>query len=62
MGHILVISMPYVIMKNGKYTGKNPGMTGLSYVSCLQNARIFPTKESAEHDKCGDESIVEVHL
>lgn len=50
----------YVLIRNedGKYVAP-PGREH-SYTSKLEKARIFPTKDAAEADKCGNERAVPV--
>jgi hypothetical protein len=50
----------YVLIRNedGKYV-TNPGQE-YSYTSKLENARIFPTKDAANAEKCGNENVVPV--
>jgi hypothetical protein len=54
--------MAYVIINKGRYIGNDPGNTGNTFVHCLQNAKLYRTKEEALRDKCGDEFIQEVHI
>lgn len=49
----------YVLIKeNGWYVAR-AGSAG-SYTPKLQHARIFTTREEAERNRCGNESIVAV--
>lgn len=50
----------YVIRRNedGKYV--RPGGYETSYTDRLQEAKQYPTRESAERDKCGNETVVNV--
>jgi hypothetical protein len=49
--------MPYVI-KNGHRYVTPPG-SYRSYTPYLQNARKFDTREQAEREACGNESVVD---
>jgi hypothetical protein len=49
--------MPYVIKKGHRYVAQMG--SDKSYTPYLQNARKFPTREQAEIEKCGDESVVD---
>jgi hypothetical protein len=50
----------YVIQHNthGRYVARSEATaTGSSYTKRLEDARVFPTRESAEHDRCGNETV-----
>jgi len=47
--------------QGGGYVGKNPGVTGQTYVRDLRKAKKYPTREAANADKCpGNEIVVDV--
>lgn len=48
----------FIIRNND--TGKfvTPPGSERSYTTVLQNARVFPTREQAERDKCGNETVL----
>jgi hypothetical protein len=50
--------MGYVIIRrsDGKYVSK-PG-SAKSYTQYLQNARVFPTKEAAERERCPENETI----
>lgn len=51
----------YVIVKeDGMFVAANAGITGASYTKLLQQAKVYPTRNQAMADKCGNESIVPV--
>lgn len=52
--------MSYVIknIDTGKYVSA-PGRKK-SYTTKLEYARIFPTREAADGDKCGNETVIDV--
>lgn len=50
--------MAYVIRRNEDGAFVAPSGSASSYVRNLQKARVFPTREAAEADKCGNESVV----
>ena len=52
--------MRYVIVRNedGKYVTE-PGSKN-SYTATLKRARVFKTRDEANRDKCGNESVVPV--
>jgi len=61
--------MPYILQltqSNGAYrrgamVARQAGITGQSYTYQLQSARVFPTREAAERERCeGNETIVDV--
>lgn len=49
--------MPYILKRNedGAYVAR-PGSRG-SYTVRLQDARVFQTRDAAERDRCGNETI-----
>lgn len=49
----------YVIKKGGYYVA-NPGSKN-SYTNKIETARKFSTKEQAEKEKCGNETVVKSH-
>ncbi len=48
----------YVIVKGNLYVSK-PG-SKYSYTNKLQDARRFSSKEEAEKNKCGNESVISI--
>jgi hypothetical protein len=48
----------FVIKNAGRYVAE-PGSVS-SFTLSLEYARTFPTREAAEREKCGNETIVEV--
>jgi putative intracellular protease/amidase len=54
------ISPMYVLRRNedGKYVA--PSGSKNSYTSKLENARRYPSKEVAEADACGNETVVSI--
>lgn len=52
--------MMYVLrnVDNGKYVA--PSGSTNSYTERLQNARVFPTREAAQADACGNDRVVAV--
>lgn len=47
--------MKYVIMRGGLYLAAQGSQK--SFTSKLEHARVFYTREAAEADKCGNESV-----
>ena len=48
----------YVIMKGRLYVAR-PG-SNKSYTGRLENARLFSSREEAENDACGNETVREI--
>ena len=51
----------YVIKRSGDGKYVNQSGCRSSYTYSLEHARKFPTKESAEAEKCGNEYVVSVY-
>lgn len=52
--------MSYLIQRNdGKFVSRAGSQH--SYTKNWQDARIFPTRQAAESEKCGNEHITPVH-
>lgn len=53
--------MRYVIVRNdGMYVADmRLSSNGASYTDKLQHAKVYATREAAERDRCGNETIIE---
>lgn len=51
------MSAPYVIRRNEDGAYVTPPGSQHSYTKDLRKARLFNTREEAERDKCGNETI-----
>ncbi len=49
--------MRYVIVRNSDHYYATPPGFAHSYAETLQHARIFTSREAAEKERCGDETI-----
>lgn len=60
--------MPYVVRKHRGAGERKPARyvaqpgSKRSYTTRLQNARVFPTREAAQADACGNESIIDTRV
>ena len=50
----------YVIQRqeDGLYVAAYAGHTGQSYTNHLQKAKVYATRDEANRDKCGNETII----
>ena len=44
--------------QGGGFLGFAPGLTGEAYTHKLERARVFPTREAAERERCVENEIV----